>query len=90
MKTFQYHFEYNFNRTLHLYSYFQEVLSSSQLASETNEIQLNKDGSWSTHVMNSDSQNLDTPHKNFTNVEVISDDLGKFMLMHYVFRNFSN
>lgn len=55
------------------------MLSSSQLASETNEIQLNKDGSWSTHVMNSDSQNLDTPHKNFTNVEVISDDLGKFI-----------
>lgn len=34
--------------------------------------------------MNNESQNLDTPHKNFTNVEVISDDLGKFELFHHL------
>ncbi|XP_037046219.1 E3 SUMO-protein ligase PIAS3 isoform X3 [Bradysia coprophila] len=50
-------------------AYFQEVLSSA----DTNEIQLNKDGSWSTHVVGSDAQSLDTPHKKYQSVD-ISDD----------------
>lgn len=58
------------------FRYFQEVLGSSNLSSDTNEIQLNKDGSWSTHVLNNDTQNLDTPCKGYSKVEVISDDLG--------------
>lgn len=53
--------------------YFQEVLSSA----DTNEIQLNKDGSWSTHVVGSDAQSLDTPHKKYQSVD-ISDDTGKY------------
>ncbi len=52
--------------------YFQEVLSSA----DTNEIQLNKDGSWSTHVPGNDVQSLDTPHKKYQSVD-ISDDTGK-------------
>lgn len=55
--------------------YFQEVLSSA----DTNEIQLNKDGSWSTHVVGSDAQSLDTPHKKYQSVD-ISDDTGKYSL----------
>ncbi|KAJ6642820.1 E3 SUMO-protein ligase PIAS3 [Pseudolycoriella hygida] len=50
-------------------AYFQEVLSSA----DTNEIQLNKDGSWSTHVVGNDAQSLDTPHKKYQSVD-ISDD----------------
>lgn len=54
--------------------YFQEVLSSA----DTNEIQLNKDGSWSTHVIGNDAQSLDTPHKKYQSVD-ISDDTGKYL-----------
>lgn len=57
--------------------YFQEVLVSNLLTTDDSEIQLHKDGSWSTHIKGSDSQNLDTPQKPMTKVEVISDDLGK-------------
>lgn len=60
-----------------LFSYFQEVLNSPNLSADTNEIQLNKDGSWSTHVLSNDTQSLDTPCKRFQKVQVISDDLGK-------------
>lgn len=58
-------------------SYFQEVLSSSSLPTDINEITLLKDGSWTT---SSDSQaemnTLDTPRKSSHKVEVISDDIG--------------
>lgn len=56
--------------------YFQEVLSSSRLPSEINEIQLLKDGSWSTHEPQAEAQNLDTPSKNVQKVE-LEDDVGK-------------
>lgn len=57
--------------------YFQEVLASNKLSSEDNEIQLHKDGSWSTHVKSNDSCTLDTPSKPVQKVEVVSDDIGK-------------
>nr|XP_029728184.1 E3 SUMO-protein ligase PIAS3-like isoform X4 [Aedes albopictus] len=55
--------------------YFQEVLASNKLSSEDNEIQLHKDGSWSTHVKSNDSCTLDTPSKPVQKVEVVSDDI---------------
>lgn len=58
------------------YSYFQDVLQSPQLPSDINEIQLLKDGSWTTHDSNSESNCLDTPRKSTQKVEVISDDIG--------------
>lgn len=61
--------------TLVVDGYFQEVLVSADLSSDDSEIQLHKDGSWSTHIMRNDSCLLDTPHKNVSKVEVISDDL---------------
>uniref|UniRef100_A0A1B0FRA7 E3 SUMO-protein ligase PIAS2 n=1 Tax=Glossina morsitans morsitans TaxID=37546 RepID=A0A1B0FRA7_GLOMM len=57
-------------------SYFQEVLASNLLKSDDTEIQLHKDGSWSTHSLRADSQILDTPTKPVEKVEVISDDIG--------------
>lgn len=68
---------YIFHIALTTCRYFQDVLNSTILSSDTNEIQLNKDGSWSTHVLSNDTQSLDTPCKRFSNVEIISDDLGK-------------
>lgn len=62
---------------LYIFSYFQEVLQSSLLPSDTNEITLLKDGSWTTHDSSSDSNCLDTPRKSTQKVEVISDDIGK-------------
>lgn len=64
--------------------YFQDVLNSPILSSDTNEIQLNKDGSWSTHVMSNDAQSLDTPCKRFSNVEIISDDVGMLLCVRCI------
>lgn len=64
-----------------LNSYFQAVLNSSRLPSDTNEIQLLNDGSWSAHDSSSDANCLDTPRKSTQKVEVISDDIGKIFLM---------
>ncbi|XP_031617888.1 E3 SUMO-protein ligase PIAS2 isoform X2 [Contarinia nasturtii] len=61
--------------TLVIDGYFQEVLQSDALPPDTNEIQLLKDGSWTTHDSNSDSNYLDTPRKSTHKVEVISDDI---------------
>ena len=58
------------------YSYFQEVLVSTKLSSEDTEIQLHKDGSWSTRVKLNDSDD-GSPSKAVQKVEVISDDIGK-------------
>lgn len=61
-----------------LCSYFQDVLQSSQLTSDDNEIQLNQDGSWSTHVEKNGSCSVESPQKPVTasaKVEVISVDL---------------
>lgn len=58
------------------YSYFQTVLNSSRLPSDTNEIQLLNDGSWSAHDSSADANCLDTPRKSTQKVEVISDDIG--------------
>ncbi|XP_055540335.1 E3 SUMO-protein ligase PIAS2 isoform X10 [Wyeomyia smithii] len=55
--------------------YFQEVLASNKLSGDDNEIQLHKDGSWSTHVKSNDTCALDTPSKPVQKVEVISDDI---------------
>lgn len=55
--------------------YFQEVLASNKLSGDDNEIQLHKDGSWSTHVKSNDTCTLDTPSKPVQKVEVISDDI---------------
>lgn len=55
--------------------YFQEVLASNKLSGEDNEIQLHKDGSWSTHVKSNDTCSVDTPSKPVQKVEVISDDI---------------
>lgn len=55
--------------------YFQEVLASNKLSSDDSEIQLHKDGSWSTHVKSNDTCSVDTPSKPVQKVEVISDDI---------------
>ncbi|XP_055859063.1 E3 SUMO-protein ligase PIAS2 isoform X10 [Episyrphus balteatus] len=55
--------------------YFQEVLASSLLGSEDTEIQLHKDGSWSTHNLRNETQLVDTPSKPVEKVELISDDI---------------
>uniref|UniRef100_A0A1B0FN89 SP-RING-type domain-containing protein n=1 Tax=Glossina morsitans morsitans TaxID=37546 RepID=A0A1B0FN89_GLOMM len=55
--------------------YFQEFLASNLLKSDDTEIQLHKDGSWSTHSLRADSQILDTPTKPVEKVEVISNDV---------------
>lgn len=60
-------------RLLLIHSYFQEVLASNQIDTE---IQLHKDGSWSTHVNKTESTVLDTPMKPPNKVEIICDDLG--------------
>lgn len=53
--------------------YFQEVLAS-KLSSEDTEIQLHNDGSWSTRVKQSESDD-GSPSKVVHKVEVISDDV---------------
>lgn len=58
---------------LTIHSYFQEVLATNQIDTE---IQLHKDGSWSTHVNKTESTVLDTPIKPPNKVEIICDDLG--------------
>ncbi|XP_037815328.1 E3 SUMO-protein ligase PIAS2 isoform X1 [Lucilia sericata] len=55
--------------------YFQEVLASNLLKPDDTEIQLHKDGSWSTHSLRNEGQILDTPTKPVEKVEVISDDI---------------
>ncbi|KAL5288312.1 PIAS1 family protein [Megaselia abdita] len=52
--------------------YFQEVLATNQIDTE---IQLHKDGSWSTHVNKTEATVLDTPIKPLNKVEIICDDL---------------
>uniref|UniRef100_A0A8W7MXN8 Protein inhibitor of activated STAT n=1 Tax=Anopheles atroparvus TaxID=41427 RepID=A0A8W7MXN8_ANOAO len=54
--------------------YFQEVLVSTKLTQDDTEIQLHKDGSWSTHVKQSESLD-DSVGKVVQKVEVISDDI---------------
>jgi E3 SUMO-protein ligase PIAS1/E3 SUMO-protein ligase PIAS2 len=54
--------------------YFQEVVASNKLSSDDNEIQLHKDGSWSTLLNKSELCSLDTPMKT-QKIEVISDDI---------------
>lgn len=63
---------------LEFFSYFQEVLASNLLKPDDTEIQLHKDGSWSTHSLRNEGQVLDTPTKPVEKVEVISDDIGEF------------
>ncbi|GAB0090377.1 E3 SUMO-protein ligase PIAS2 [Sergentomyia squamirostris] len=53
--------------------YFQDVIASKTLGSDTNEIQLHEDGSWSVHVSKGDAQILDTPIKSMQKVEIIDD-----------------
>lgn len=66
------------NCALILSSYFQDVLQSPLLSTDDNEIQLHKDGSWSTHVEKNGSCLLESPQKPVAvaqKVEVISLDL---------------
>jgi E3 SUMO-protein ligase PIAS1/E3 SUMO-protein ligase PIAS2 len=57
--------------------YFQDVVASNKLSSDDNEIQLHKDGSWSTLLNKQDMCSIDTPVKT-QKIEVISDDIGEF------------
>lgn len=54
------------------------MLASNLLKPDDTEIQLHKDGSWSTHSLRNEGQVLDTPTKPVEKVEVISDDIGEF------------
>lgn len=56
--------------------YFQEVIASSKLGCDDNEIQLHPDGSWST-LSNKSDVDRESPKKGNFKVEVIEDDLGK-------------
>ena len=77
--------------------YFQDVIASKNLGEDDNEIQLLKDGSWSTLVNNKDMCNLDTPSKSNNKIE-ISDDIGnldytfivkkKVITNEFYFRNY--
>lgn len=62
--------------------YFQDVVASNKLSSDDNEIQLHKDGSWSTLLNKQDLCSIDTPVKS-QKIEVISDDIGKTLGNHY-------
>ena len=53
------------------------MLASTLLKPDDTEIQLHKDGSWSTHSLRNEAQIIDTPTKIVEKVEVISDDIGK-------------
>ncbi|XP_022913975.1 E3 SUMO-protein ligase PIAS2 isoform X2 [Onthophagus taurus] len=57
--------------------YFQEVLSSPVLNSELNEIQLHKDGSWSTHMVEKKTPApvVKVQKPTDDSIEIISDDL---------------
>jgi len=59
--------------------YFQDVIASSKLGSNDNEIQLHPDGTWSTLSSKSDFGNFEAVNKGGVKqkIEVISDDLGK-------------
>lgn len=68
------------------------MIASKNLGADSNEIQLHEDGSWSAHVLKSDTQALDTPVKSLVaNVEIISDDLGELVKLfpsNHFFLNF--
>lgn len=66
--------------------YFQDVLASSDLLTDTNEIQLHKDGSWSTHIMKNESENLDnlSTTKLSQNLDN-SDDVGTCIIFVIIF-----
>lgn len=63
-----------------MFRYFQEVLNSTDLSTEITEIQLHKDGSWSTHTVEKkppppvakiEKASVDD------SIEIISDDVGE-------------
>lgn len=59
--------------------YFQEVLASSNLPEDLNEIQLNKDGSWSTHQLLPDKKVPKTERVPIDDsIEIIGDDVGMY------------
>ncbi|KAJ8962688.1 hypothetical protein NQ318_001085 [Aromia moschata] len=58
--------------------YFQEVLNSSHLPSDCNEIQLNKDGSWSCHTQEKKTVKVEKPTTVIgidDSIEIIGDDV---------------
>ncbi|XP_045461098.1 E3 SUMO-protein ligase PIAS2 isoform X3 [Harmonia axyridis] len=56
--------------------YFQDVLTSNNLPSEVNEIQLHKDGSWSTQSKEEKkSQKIDKAPEIDVSIEIINDDV---------------
>lgn len=52
--------------------YFQDVLASSTLPNDTNEIQLHSDGSWSTHVLVKKETKIETTNLD-ESVQIIDD-----------------
>ncbi|KAG5667878.1 hypothetical protein PVAND_015844 [Polypedilum vanderplanki] len=58
--------------TLVIDGYFQEVIGSQKLGLDDNEIQLHKDGEWSTFDTKAEKE---IATKSLTKVEIISDDL---------------
>lgn len=64
----------NFYFFFHFYcSYFQDVLASSNLPLDTNEIQLHSDGSWSTHVVVKKESKVKTSNELDESVQIIDD-----------------
>ncbi|XP_044744870.1 E3 SUMO-protein ligase PIAS2 isoform X2 [Coccinella septempunctata] len=55
--------------------YFQDVLTSNSLPSDVNEIQLHKDGSWSTQSNEKKSQKIDKTPDVDVSIEIINDDV---------------
>jgi hypothetical protein len=65
------------------FRYFQEVLASPTLPADLNEIQLHKDGSWSTQVADKKiTKSEKVPIDD--SIEIIGDDVGKSNRFHYV------
>lgn len=58
--------------------YFQEVLASTELPSDKNEIQLHQDGSWSCHI--EEKKKATETQFNKSKVEVVSDDIGEYLI----------
>lgn len=56
--------------------YFQDVIGSQKLGLDDNEIQLHKDGEWSTLDVKAEMKEIVS--RSVSKVEIISDDLGEF------------
>lgn len=72
---------------LWFYSYFQEVLSSSMLPLDCNEIQLHKDGSWSAQNNEKKLIKCEKPATTSISIddsiEIIEDNVGEYSTFFY-------